>query len=113
MGQMLNICPVIHFSEEGEIVALESVRTPKKARMRTCELLKEKIGNRDPKDYLLWHVYTGPSMIKTLREIEGNYGIETNHEDVIMSPVSGCHNGPWLAGYGVAYLRREDEPLES
>jgi DegV family protein with EDD domain len=113
MGQMLNICPVIHFSEEGEIVALESVRTPKKALMRTCELLKEKIGNRDPKDYLLWHVYTGPSMIKILREIEGNYGIETNHEDVIMSPVSGCHNGPWLAGYGVAYLRREDEPLEN
>ena len=112
MGQMLNICPVVHFSKDGEIVALESVRTPKKALARTCELLKEKIGDRDKNDYLLWHVYTGPSMIKILREIEKNYGIETNHESVIMSPVSGCHNGPWLAGYGLAFLRRDDEPLE-
>lgn len=112
MGQMLNICPVVHFSKEGEIVALESVRTPKKALARTCELLKEKIGDRDPKDYLLWHVYTGPSLIQTLKEIEGKYGIATNHEAVIMSPVSGAHNGPWLAGYGLVFLRRSDEPLE-
>ena len=112
MGQMLNICPVIHFSQEGEIVPLESVRTQKKALARTCELLKEKLGDRDPKDYLLWHIYTGPSLITMLREIEKKYGIETNHEAVIMSPVSGCHNGPWLAGYGVLFLRREDEPLE-
>lgn len=112
MGQMLNICPVVHFSPEGEIVALESVRTPKKALARTCELLKEIIGGRSPEDYLLWHVYTGPSMIEKLREIEVGYGIQTNHEAVIMSPVSGCHNGPWLAGYGLAFLRRADEPLE-
>ncbi|MBR6514182.1 MAG: DegV family protein [Clostridia bacterium] len=112
MGQLLNICPVIHFSKEGEIVPLESVRTQKKALARTCEVLKERLGDRDPKDYLLWHIYTGPSLIKTLKEIEPKFGIETNHEAVIMSPVSGCHNGPWLAGYGVAFLRREDEPLE-
>lgn len=113
MGQLLNICPVIHFSKEGEIVPLESVRTPKKALARTCELLKEIIGDRDPKDYLLWHIYTGLSLIKTLEEIEGKFGIKTNHEDVIMSPVSGCHNGPWLAGYGLLFLRRDDEPLEN
>ena len=112
MGQMLNICPVVHFNENGECVALESVRTPKKALARTCELIKEKIGDRSPEDYLLWHVYTGPSQIKTLREIEGKHRVQTNHESVIMSPVSGCHNGPWLAGYGLAFLRREDEPLE-
>ena len=112
MGQMLNICPVIHFDQNGEIVPLESVRTPKKALARTCELLKEIIGDRDPKDYLLWHIYTGPSLVETLKQIEGKFGIETNHEAVIMSPVSGAHNGPWLAGYGMAFLRRDDEPLE-
>ena len=112
LGQMLNICPVIHFSEDGEITPLESVRTPKKALARTCELLKEKIGDRSPDDYLLWHIHTGPSLIASLREIEGKYGIKTNHEPVIMSPVSGCHNGPCLAGYGLAFLRRADEPLE-
>lgn len=112
MGQMLNICPVIHFSQEGEIVPLESVRTQKKALARTCELIKEKIGDRSPVDYLLWHIYTGPSLLETLKEIEPKFGIQTNHEAVIMSPVSGSHNGPWLAGYGLAFLRRDDEPLE-
>lgn len=112
MGQMLKICPVVHFSKEGEIVALESVRTPKKALARTCEILKDIIGDRNPEDYLLWHIYTGPSLLTTLKEIESKFGIQTNHEAVIMSPVSGAHNGPWLAGYGLLCLRREDEPLE-
>ena len=40
------------------------------------------------------------------------FGIKTNHEAVIMSPISGCHNGPWLAGYGLLFLRRHDEPLD-
>ena len=112
MGQMLKICPVVHFNREGECVALESVRTQKKALMRSCEIIKEMIGDRSPEDYLLWHVYTGPSLIETLREVEQKCGLETNHEAVIMSPVSGAHNGPWLAGYGLLFLRREDEPLE-
>jgi DegV family protein with EDD domain len=112
MGQMLNICPVVHFNREGECVALESVRTQKKALARTCEIVKDIIGDRDPKDYLIWHIYTGPSLIEKLKEIEPKFDIKTNHEAVIMSPVSGCHNGPWLAGYGIAYLRRDDEPLE-
>ena len=112
MGQMLKICPVVHFNKEGECVALESVRTPKKAMARTCEILKEIIGDRAPEDYILWHVYTGPSQIGILKEIEEKYDIHTNHEAVIMSPVSGAHNGPWLAGYGYFPLRREDEPLE-
>ena len=112
MGQLLKICPVIHFNENGEIVALESVRTPKKAIIRTCEILKEKIGNRDPKDYILFHVYTGKEYLEVMKELEVKCGVSTNHEDVIMSPVSGCHNGPWLAGYGLLFLRRDDEPLE-
>ncbi len=112
MGQMLKICPVVHFNENGELVALESVRTPKKALMRSCELALEHIGDRAPEDYLMWHLYTGTSLLETLKEIEPKYGIKCNHEDVIMSPVSGCHNGPWLAGYSIVFLRRPDEPLE-
>ena len=112
MGKMLNICPVVHFTREGELCALQSVRTPKKALARTCEILKEIIGDRNPADYLLWHVYTGPSLLEDLKEIEQKYDIKTNHEPVIFSPVSGAHNGPWLAAYGLVFLRREDEPLE-
>lgn len=112
MGKMLNICPVLHFNKEGEIVPLQSVRTQKKALGRTCEIVKEIIGDRSPEDYVLWRMYTGRSLIDQLPEIEEKYGIVTNHEDVIVSPVSGCHNGPCVAGYGLVFLRREDEPLE-
>lgn len=112
MGKMLNICPVVHFTHDGELCALQSVRTPKKALAKTCEILKEMIGDRSPEDYLLWHTYTGPSLLEELLEIEKKYDIHVNHEAVITSPVSGCHNGPWLAGYGLLFLRREDEPLE-
>lgn len=112
MGKMLSICPVVHFTHEGELCALQSVRTPKKALARSCEVIKELIGDRSPEDYLLWHVYAGESLLGDLIEIEKNYGIQTNHEPVIVSPVSGAHNGPWIAGYGLAFLRREDEPLE-
>ena len=40
MGKMLNICPVIHFSPEGEVVPLASVRTQTKALHKTCEIIK-------------------------------------------------------------------------
>ena len=111
-GKMLSICPVVHVTREGEICALCSVRTQKKALQKTCEVLKEIIGDRKPEDYLLWHTYTGTSLVKELEEIEKAYGIECNHEAVIVSPVSGCHNGPWLAGFGYMPIRRKDEPLE-
>jgi hypothetical protein len=77
-----------------------------------CVVVKELIGDRSPEDYILWHMYTGPSLLEELVEIEKAHGIQTNHEAVIVSPVSGAHNGPWLAGYGLAFIRREDEPLE-
>ena len=111
-GKLLNFCPVIHFSREGEVVPIQSVRTPKKALARSCEIVKEIIGDRSPEDYIMWHIYTGPSLLRELVEIEKKYDIKTNHEPVIMSPVSGSHNGPYLAGYGIAFLRREDEPLD-
>ena len=112
LGKLLSICPVIHFSKEGECVPLCSVRTQKKALQKTCEILKEMIGDRDEKDYILLHTYTGTSVLDKLVEIEKEYGIKCNHERVVMSPVSGAHNGPWLAGYVYVPIRRDDEPLE-
>ncbi len=112
MGKMLSICPVVHFTHDGELTSLTTVRTPKKALAKTCEILKEIIGDRGREDYILFHVYTGPSILPQLEEIEKLYDIQCNHESVIMSPVSGCHNGPWLAAYGYLPLRRDDEPLD-
>lgn len=112
MGKMMNICPCIHLDRNGEIVPIASVRTQKKALHRTCEELKAIIGDRSENDYILFHIYTGPSVVKELEEIEKEYGIKCNHEAVIMSPVSGCHNGPWLAGYGYIPVRKNQEILE-
>ncbi len=99
IGKMMQICPLIHFDNDGSIVTLQTVRTPKKALRAACEELKKIIGDHKPEEYVLLHVYTGKSLLNDLIEIEKEYGIQCNHEDVIMSPVSGCHNGPWLAGY--------------
>lgn len=113
VGKTINIVPVLHFDRSGYLVPLFNAIGVKRSIMKTCELLKNKvIGDRDEKDYLLFHVYTGPSTLEKMKEIEKAYGIKTNHEDVIMSPVSGIHNGPWLAGYEYIPLRREDEPLD-
>ncbi|MBQ8689922.1 MAG: DegV family protein [Clostridia bacterium] len=112
IGKMMSICPIVGFDRDGVLGSMESVRTQKKALNRACEILKEKIGDRAPEDYLLWHCYTGTSLLDQLKEIEQKHGIQTNHPAVIMSPTSGCHNGPWFAGYGLLFLRRDDEPLE-
>ncbi len=112
LGQLLNICPILHFNEIGDIVPIENVRTQKKALARMCEIIKESIGDRSPEDYLLFHIYTGPSLVEQLKVIEEKFDVKTNHEAVIMSPISGSHNGPYLAGYGLVFLRRDDEPLE-
>ena len=111
MGQVLKICPVLHFNRDGEIEPVESVRTQKKALIRLCEKMKEIIGDRDTKDYLLFRIYTGAAMIDLLKEAEAKTGLAPNHENVVMTPVSGCHNGPWLAAYGFYKIRREDESL--
>lgn len=112
MGKLMNICPVIHFNRQGEIVPIANTMGVRKAIDKACETLKSIIGDRDPKDYILSHVYTGTSVLEKMKVIEQKHGIVCNHEDVIMSPVAGIHNGPWLAGYCLTFIRREDEPLE-
>lgn len=112
IGKMLSICPVVGFSREGVLGSWETVRTVKKAIARSCEIIKEKIGDRSPEDYLLWHCYTGPSYLPLIEEIEARYGVKTNHKPVMMSPSSGSHNGPWFIGYGLVFIRREDELLD-
>lgn len=111
MGKMLKICPVLQFSRDGFLEAVESVRTQKKAILRMCERLLEIIGDRKPEDYILFRVFTGAKMEEALVEAEAKTGLKPNHESVVMTPSSGSHNGPWLGAYGLYMLRREDEAL--
>lgn len=113
MGKALRIVPVLHFGEDGNLSPLFNAMGVKGAIVKTINLLKEDIiRGRDEKDYILSHVFTGPSTLAKMKKIEETLGMKTNHEDVIMSPVSGIHNGPWLAGYCYTPIRRDDEPLE-
>lgn len=112
IGKMMQICPVVGFDRNGVLDSICSVRTPKKALNKMCEIIKERIGDRKPEDYILFHVYTGESLLEDLKAIEEEHGIKCNHEDVIMAPATGASNGPWLAGYGYVCIRREDELLD-
>lgn len=111
MGKMLSICPLVGFDRDGVLGSIRTVRTPKKALHELCKEILPLIGDRNPEDYILYHIYTGESILNTLKEIEVEYGIKVNHEQVMMTPGPGSSNGPWLAGYGLSFIRREDEPL--
>ena len=113
MGKLMHIVPVLYFDNDGVLKPLFNTMGIKPALKKTCDLLvKDVIKDRKKEDYLLFHIFTGPTTVAKLKEVEKDYGIECTHEDVIMSPVSGIHNGPWLAGYGLIPIRREDESLD-
>lgn len=112
MGKLLQICPMIGFDSEGVLGPIKTVRTPKKALHETCKELLNILGDRRSEDYILYHIHTGEHPVDDLKEIEKEYGIVCNHEDVIMTPVPASGSGPWLAGYGLSFIRREDEPLD-
>lgn len=111
MGKMLSICPVMHFTHEGVLEPFAQVMSLRKGCEKTCEELLKLIGERKSEDYILWHNFTGEHSADMLKEVEKKYSIVCNHEDIVASPVTGCHTGPYLAGYGLFFKRREDEPL--
>lgn len=113
LGKMLGICPILYFNRAGEITTLEKAMGSKKALRRMIEIMRAKVAGRDPKDYVLAHVYTTTTPLDKLIEFENAADFHTNHEDVIMSPVAGCHVGPWLAGYTLTMIRRPDEDINS
>jgi fatty acid-binding protein DegV len=107
MGKMLSVCPLVGFDKDGVLDSIRSVRTPKKALHEMCKEIVARIGDRKPDEYILYHIYTGESTLNDLKEIEKEYGIKVNHEQVIMTPAPGVSNGPWLAGYGLSPVRKD------
>lgn len=74
----------------------------------TFEKVKELVGDKKRKEYLLFHLYTGKEFLETLKEKEMAAGIETNFPDVTFSPAIGFRYGPYLAGYGFIDLKNID-----
>ena len=112
LGKLMSICPVVHFNHNGELAPLTNALGVNRAMNKMDEQLLVWIGNRHNKDYILYRAYTGYSLQPIQKRYEQKYNINVNHEDVIMSTVTGCHVGPWIIGYGYTPLRREDEPLD-
>ncbi len=111
MGKLMSICPVVYFNEAGELAPLTNAIGFHKALRKSDEWLRNQIGGRSPEDYILFRVYTGEGLTEKLKALEPSAGLCPNHEDVIMSTVTGCNLGPWAAGYGYIPLRKEEEPL--
>lgn len=110
-GKLMNICPVIHFNHQGELTPLANAMGMNKALQKAQETVLECVGDRDPKDYTLLRLYTGKTMSEKQMKWEEKTGLKVNHEDVVMTPVTGCHVGPWCVGYAYTPIRRDDEPL--
>ena len=110
-GKALSVCPVVHFNHAGELTSLSSAIGLNNSLKKAAMQLVEWIGDRKKEDYLVFPTYTGRSLIARQKAIETSFGIETNHEPVVMSCVTGIHVGPWIVGYAYCPIRREDEPL--
>ena len=111
MGKLMNICPVIHFNHAGELAPLFNSIGFMRALKKTDEQVVEWLGDRDPKDYILFRSYTGETLRGKQKHLEEGFPIHPNHEDVIMSCVTGINVGPWVVAYCIVRLRREDEEL--
>ncbi len=112
MGKLMNICPAIHFNHAGELVPLCNAIGFVRALRKTNEYLKQWMGDRNPEDYILFRSYTGESLRAKQKRLETTDNIPApNHEDVIMSCVTGINVGPWVVAYCYSPIRRKDEEL--
>lgn len=111
LGKLMSICPVLCFNHDGELVPMTNCIGINKAIMKGQEILKNIIGDRDSKDYILYRVYTGKSLQPRQIKYDEKNNFKMNHEEMVMSTVTGCHVGPWVIGYCYTPIRREDEQL--
>ena len=112
ISKLIHICPVMHFSHEGVLEAFATAVGTKKGAKMAVAKVKELVSNLDPNDYILFRNYSGEHSADMLKEFEEQYDLKPNHEDMIVSPVIGCHVGPYLASYGLFIKRKPEQPLE-
>ncbi|MCQ2815473.1 MAG: DegV family protein [Bacilli bacterium] len=112
LGKLMSICPVVQFNHAGELAPLTNAMGVNKAIIKMNEILLKVIGNRNPNDYVLYRAFTGNTLIPRQMKYEEMFKIQPNHENVIMSAVTGCHIGPWVIGYGYTPIRTNDEALD-
>ncbi len=104
LGNLLNIKPLLHITEEGALTTLEKVRTKSKATNRLIEITAEEIKD---KKIVLFGAYTNneeevTNAINSLKEITNANIVDTVY--LPLTPVVGCHAGPKTFGIGYIIL---------
>ncbi len=97
-GKVLKIKPILEVTSEGNIIAVEKIRTTKKALQGVCSLIKNYIID---KDYFIYIACTGRELIPFLEEALYE---ECGFENLMIceaSPVVGCHVGGNAIGVGI------------
>lgn len=96
LGSALNIKPILEVTE-GQIEALERVRTRKKSLERLVDLVGERIGGRSPVRVATLHANSPVDARECLNIAEKRFNaIESIFSSV--SPVIGTHAGPGTVG---------------
>ncbi len=108
LAKMFRYAPEFKLTKNGYFDMIKKAHFQRIAFDDTFKKVKELIGDKKRKEYLLFHLYTGKEFLKTLKEKEVKAGIETNSPDVIFSPAIGLRYGPCLAGYGFIDLKNID-----
>lgn len=96
LGSMLSIKPVLHL-DDGRIEPLASVRTKKKALLRTLEIVAEDSANKGPLHASIIHA-AAPDEAAQFQEAVQN---ELHPVEIFiseLSPVVGANTGPGLVG---------------
>ena len=100
LGSALNIKPILEV-RDGRIEAVERVRTRKKSLLRLVELVRERIGDRQPVRLATLHANAHDEALEILEEARKHLTtVESIFSEV--SPVVGTHAGPGTVG--LAYM---------
>lgn len=99
IGSLLKIKPLLHFTETGQLIPLEKIRTASKARKRLLEIAKEEIKNGVEMAFIAYtnnKDFADELRVELLKEFPG---LTINLYP--LTPVVGAHAGPGTAGIGV------------
>jgi len=96
LGSVLNIKPILYLDEQGQIEALERVRTTHKAMERLVQLAAEKADGK-PANVAILHANSYDLAVELQQQIVND--IECLQSEIYeLSPVIGTHVGPGAIG---------------
>ena len=101
IASMLNIKPLLELTPEGKIVAVDKVRTSKKAINKVIDSFLEDTDNGKKAKFLFLFNTDAPKHMDYVKERLREVGIDTEKLiDAPVSPAIGCHVGKGVIGIG-------------